>query len=302
MYDWTRREKAETGASAYHRGVNVLLLDSYNLLYRSFSSLPPTITGADGQPINAVYGMLSSILRLWREGRPDHIIAAFDLPEVPNFRSRMYPPYQMQRGPLGGEFAVEFAGQVEAARRLLPLLGIPAVSQPGYEADDVMGTLAQGVAKAGGNATIVSTDRDLTQLVGRGIRVLIPSSKEPVILSTDEDVRSVLGVDADGVTTFKALAGDVSDNIPGVRGIGRVGAVNLVNEYHTLERIYASLDQLRARTAAALEAGKREAYLFRDLVSIRTDLEVLAILANLPAVDIDDSSRVRELLGRPDKT
>ncbi len=275
--------------------MKMLLLDSYNLLYRAFSSLPRAITDSSGEPINAVYGMLSSILRLWRDLQPDHIIAAFDMPDVPTFRSTLYPPYQAQRGRLGGDHADDFARQVSLARTLLPLLGIPAISLPRYEADDVMGTLACQVRAGGGESTIVSTDRDLTQLVGPGISIFVPS-KEPAILASDEDVRGVMGVDPDGVTTFKALAGDPSDNIPGVRGIGRTGAANLVREYHNLEAIYRSLDNHRPRTASALRAGEHDAFLFRDIVTIRTELDLPPILSELPQLLLDEHSRVRQLL------
>lgn len=275
--------------------MNVLVLDTYNLLYRSFSSLPRTITGADGEPIHAVYGLLNTVLRLWRELGPDSIVAAFDTPGVPTFRSQMYAGYQAKRGPLGGQHADDFARQATLARDILPRIGIPALSVDRYEADDIMGTLATSVARSGGHATIVSTDRDLTQLVAPAISIIVPS-KEPRTIDSDEDVRSVLGVSAAGVTTFKALAGDPSDNIPGVRGIGRKGAVDLVNGYHSLDAMYAALDDHRHRTAAALRAGREDAYLFRTVVTILTDLKLGITPAELPTLRMTDASRAREII------
>src|SRR5436305_6032713 len=102
--------------------MTVLLLDSYNLLFRSFTSLPATITAGDGLPINAVYGMLSLVLRLRQDMSPDHIVAAFDVPEVPTFRHRLFPAYQAQRGPLGGENAEDFQRQVTISADLFPRL------------------------------------------------------------------------------------------------------------------------------------------------------------------------------------
>lgn len=275
--------------------MNVLVLDAYNLLYRSFSSLPRAITGADGEPIHAVYGLLNTVLRLWRELGPDSIVAAFDTPAVPTFRSQLYAGYQAQRGPLGGDYADDFSRQATLARELLPGIGIPTPAMDHYEADDIMGTLATSVARSGGHATIVSTDRDLTQLVAPGIAIIMPA-KEPRTIDSDDDVRSLLGVAAAGVTTFKALAGDPSDNIPGVRGIGRKGAVDLVNRYHSLDAIYAALDEHPRRIAAALRAGRDDAYLFRTLVTIRTELELGLTPADLTPSRMTDESRAREII------
>lgn len=275
--------------------MNVLLLDAYNLLYRSFTSLPRTITGSDSRPIHGVYGMLNTVLRLWRELGPDSIVAAFDTPEVPTFRSQLYAGYQAQRGPLGGEHADEFSRQARLARDVLPKLGIPVPAMEGYEADDIIGTLSTRVAQAGGQATIVSTDRDLTQLVAAGIAIILPG-KEPRWISSDDDVRSLLGVSAADVTTFKALAGDPSDNIPGVRGIGRKGAADLVTRYHSLDAIYADLDNQSPRTATALRAGREDAYLFQTIVTIHTDLNLDLVTTELPAPQFSDSSRAREII------
>src|SRR5262245_47669058 len=129
--------------------MTVLLLDAHNLLFRSFVTLPSSIT-AQGKPVHAVYGMLAAVLRLMRELEPEHVVAAFDVPSVPTFRHELYPAYQGQRGPLGGEQADEFSRQVAMAIDALPRLGLPALSYPGYEADDIMGTLACGCASDGG--------------------------------------------------------------------------------------------------------------------------------------------------------
>ncbi len=275
--------------------MNVLLLDAFNLLFRSFTTLPRSIAAPDSTPVNGVYGMLNSILTLRRELSPDAIVAAFDVPEIPTFRQQRYPPYQAQRGPLGGEHAESFRWQTDLARRLLPTLGIPALTAPGYEADDIMGTLARQIAAAHGQATIVSTDRDLTQLVRPEVSLLIPG-KVPVVVHSDDDVRTLLGVPAACVTTFKALAGDASDNIPGVRGIGRKGAADLVNRYRTLEGILGAEAELPPRIARAIQAGRNDALLFRDLVTIVTDLDLGIQVSALPETRLTEDSRARHML------
>src|SRR5947209_4222790 len=130
--------------------MRVLLLDSYNLLFRAFTSIPSAVVAGDGRPINAVYGMVATVLRLRAALEATHIVAAFDEPGTPTFRHRLYPLYQAQRGPLGGDKAEDFARQAAIAQGSFSRIGIPAVSLAGFEADDVMGTLATRVAEARG--------------------------------------------------------------------------------------------------------------------------------------------------------
>jgi DNA polymerase-1 len=277
--------------------MTVLLLDGHNLLFRSFTSLPRSITDRQGEPINALYGMLAAIVRLARDIQPRHIVAAFDVPETPTFRHELYPSYQAQRGPLGGEHADEFRRQVKLATEALPKLGVPAITCPGYEADDVMGTLARRAAESGLHAILVTTDRDLLQLVSPGIGVLPPNQTSSLIGAADE-VRERIGVLPEYVPTFKALAGDASDNIPGVAGVGSKTAAVLVDEYGDLDGIYQHLGEIRARTAAALETHRERAYLFRRLATIVTELDLPVRVRDLPPPELSGDSKVGELLVR----
>lgn len=272
----------------------LLLLDAYNLLFRAFASLPAAIVDEGGRPINAVYGMVSSVVKLVRQFAPSGVVAAFDEPDVPTFRHRLYPDYQGHRGPLGGDNAEDFARQVDLARHALPHLGIPAPSLPGYEADDVMGSLACSVSAP---ALVVSTDRDLLQLVSPRVGVLSPSDKEMRVQDAAA-VEARMGVPPGGITTFKALAGDASDHIPGVAGIGTKTAAALVQNYGTLDTIFANLSRLPPRQARALEAGKEDAYLFHKVVTIVTDLELPLSCADIPAPQVSGDSRITEVLRR----
>lgn len=267
------------------------------MLFRSFSSLPRSITGQDGEPINAVYGMLAFILRLTREQTPDHVAAGFDVPDVPTFRHALFPDYQGQRGPLGGEHADEFARQVSVSRDILPGLGIPALAAPGFEADDVMGSLARRVSAGGGTAVIVSTDRDLLQLVGPGIEVLVPG-KEPLRIAGAEAVRQRIGVAPPYVTTFKALAGDTSDNIPGLPGIGPKTAIGLVEQFGALDEILAAAGEMQPRLAAKLSEGADMARLFQKVATIEDGLEIGREADRLPPLELGDEDRPRGLLER----
>lgn len=277
--------------------MRLLLLDGHNLLYRAFTSLPSSITGRDGRPIHGAYGLMAAVLRLWRETSADSILAAFDEPDTPTFRHQLFPAYQGQRGPLGGDNAPEFRRQVDIARSVLPAAGIPVLSVPGYEADDVMATLAVQNAADGGEAIIVSTDRDLLQLVRPGVSVLVPGKANLVIADAD-GVRARIGVGPEGVTTFKALAGDASDNIPGVSGIGTKTAAALVDQFESLEGIYASLESLAPRVAGRLTAERDRAFLFREVVTVVSTLTLPLTPRDLAPPAFTPESRVRDLVDR----
>jgi DNA polymerase-1 len=277
--------------------LDVLVLDAYNVLFRSFSSLPRAITGRNDEPVNAVYGALAFVLRMLREYQPDRIVAAFDVPDVPTFRHQLFPGYQAQRGPLGGEHAEDFARQVAMAQDILPRVGIPALYQAGFEADDVMGSVARSVASSGGRARLVSTDRDLLQLVGPGIELLVPG-KEMLNVASPDAVRRRIGVDPEYVTTFKALAGDASDNIPGLPGIGAKTAIRLIDDFGDLDRILASAGEVPARTARILTEGAADARLFEQVATIETGLEIGGQAFSLPALALSIDDRPRAILDR----
>ena len=276
--------------------MDVLLLDGHNLLYRSFTSLPAAITDQQGQPINAVYGMIGTVMRLTRELGATQAYAAFDVPDVPTFRHLRYPDYQGQRGPLGGEHADDFRRQVEVAHAVLPALGVQPVQLPGYEADDVMATLAERLAPRR-TVAIITTDRDLLQLVRTGVSVITPANP-PIRADSADDVRARLGVDPERVVDWKALAGDASDNIPGAHGIGTKTAQNLVNKYGALESIYEQVEDLPARARKILEEQRDDLFLFRDLVTVRRDAPLPSAVNETPRLGVEPNTRVRDVLER----
>jgi DNA polymerase I len=280
--------------------LTVLLLDGYNLLYRAFTSLPSAIVASDGRPINAVYGVITFLLRTMRDLNTDRMAFTLDTPDTPTFRHLRFPAYQAQRGPLGGVDSDDFARQADLAKSLLPHLGIPVLSLPGFEADDIMGSLAVALASTGDSAIIVSTDRDLLQLVRPGVEVLAPGNP-PIRAATDADVMARLGVPPSGVTTFKALAGDASDNIPGVRGIGVKTAARLVGQFETLEHIYSNLDELPRAVATKLDVDRDAAFLFREIVTVVTDLHVPTEDVRAARVHFGPNDRARGLLEQAER-
>lgn len=284
--------------------MRLLLLDGHNLLYRAFTSLPATIVDHERRPIHGVYGLVGATLRLIRDIGATHVVAAFDVPDVPTFRHVAFPAYQGQRGPMGGDNADDFLRQTAVAARVLPSMNVPVLTLPGYEADDVMGTLAEQAATHKYEAVIVSTDRDLLQLIRPGISIVAPGNP-PRPYRTVTDVIDRLGVPPSGITTLKALAGDPSDNIPGVTGIGVKTAAALVVEYGGLEEIIANIDDLPKRASAVLRNQIEQARLFHDLVTVRRDAPVHFDLDTAPSIEEFAGSKVREILsrsgyGRPD--
>jgi DNA polymerase-1 len=257
----------------------VLLVDGYNIIFRGFTSVPRSITSPEGIPVNGIYGLLGTLLRLIREYTPMYVAVAMDVPETPTFRHMVFPAYQGQRGPLGGEYAENFEWQVEQTKRVLDRIGIRWVAARGFEADDVIGTIAGRAAARNIRVLIVSTDRDLQQLVGPLVHVLIPG-KSSVEIGPDE-VRARLGISPEQVVDWKVIAGDPSDNVPGVVGIGNKTAVDLVERYGTWEEVYRHLADLSPRQRAALEAGRESAELFAKVVRINCDVDVNVGLEDL---------------------
>lgn len=263
-------ESANQNADDSSQHPLMLLVDGHNMIFRSFSSVPRSIVDPEGNPVNGVYGLLGTLLRLIRDRQPAYAAVAFDVPEVPTFRHKLFPAYQGQRGPLGGDAAENFAWQVEQAKRVLEHVGIVPLTAPGFEADDIVGTLAEQAVQAHVNALIVSTDRDLQQLVQAGVRVLIPG-KKPLEIGPEE-VQERLGISPDRVVEWKVLAGDSSDNIPGVGGIGDKTAISLLEQFGGVTAIYRNLDRVPTRWRAALKAGRERANLFSQVVPVKTDL------------------------------
>ena len=255
------------------------------MIFRAFSSVPRSITSPEGNAVNGVYGLIGTLLRQIKDHKPSHVAVAFDLPEVPTYRHELFPQYQGQRGPLGGEHAENFAWQVERAKEVLTQMGLRWLAKPGFEADDVIGTLSVLTTASAIPALIVSSDRDLQQLSTNLVRVLIPG-KKPVEIGPDE-VKSRLGIPPERIVDWKVLAGDPSDNIPGVQGIGDKSAVALVERFGAWESVYDHLDEVSPRLRTALEAGRSQAELFSEVVRIRCDLDLGVGIEELAIADLE---------------
>ena len=214
----------------------IVLIDGHSILNRAFFGIPD-LTNSEGLHTNAIYGFLNILFKILDEEKPDYLTVAFDRSE-PTFRHKMYDAYKGTRKPM----ADELRQQVPVMKEVLQAMGIVIVEKPGYEADDLLGTIAGRAQKAGLEVSIISGDRDLLQLATNQVKIRIPKTKRTGTEIEDYNAKDVLEkyqVTPKEFIDVKALMGDSSDNIPGVPGIGEKTATNLIVAYKSIENAYA---------------------------------------------------------------
>jgi DNA polymerase-1 len=247
----------------------LILIDAHSLIYRAFFALPPMSTSA-GEVTNAVYGF-TSMLAIVLASRPEYAVAAFDV-GGPTFRNEEYADYKAGRRAMPDDLRP----QIERVRQVLESFSIPLYGVPGFEADDIVGTLARQGEEMGLQVTIVSGDLDCLQCVTDSVDALVPRRgiTDTTIYGPDQ-VRQRYNLDPSQLIDYKALRGDTSDNIPGVPGVGEKTASLLVAQFGSIENLLANLDQLKpGRVRDALEANADRVRLGKRLVTIRLDVDV----------------------------
>ncbi len=247
------------------------LIDGHALAYRMYFAL--TAGGSStrwqnskGEPTAGIYGFARELLRILEQERPEYLAVAFDTGKT--FRHEIFPEYKATRAKMPDDLRP----QIERIREMVDAFNIPRLEMEGYEADDVLGSIAHIAAEQGMGVKIITGDRDLLQLVNARTAVYLAGDDATFI--TEQDVERKLGVRPDQVVDYKAIVGDKSDNIPGVPGVGEKTAVALLKKYETLDGIYGHLDEVEKRWKTKLEAGKDSAYKSYDLARIRTDLQL----------------------------
>jgi DNA polymerase-1 len=247
----------------------LVFIDGHAILHRAYHALPP-LTTRSGELVNAVYGFTTMLFKVIDDLKPSYLIVAFDTPK-PTFRHEEFVGYQAQRP----KMEAEMAGQLENVRRILRALGIPIFAVEGYEADDVIGTLAKQAAKRKIEAMIVTGDRDLFQLIGPRVKIYAPvrGMSEAQVFDSKK-VKKTMGIDPKQIVDYKGLVGDPSDNYPGVPGVGPKTAAQLLSEYKNIDRIYQNLEKLPESQARKLTEGVEMAELSRKLARIVTDAPV----------------------------
>ncbi|RME05805.1 MAG: DNA polymerase I [Anaerolineae bacterium] len=252
----------------------VVLIDGHALAYRAFFAL--TGGGGDGrwrtskgEPTAGIYGFTSVLLRILEQEAPEYLAVVFDTGKT--FRDDLYPEYKATRA----KMPEDLRGQIDRIQQLLDALHIPVLAVEGYEADDVLGSLARQLSAQGLGVKIFTGDRDLLQLVDERVIVNLPGrSLSEARDYRPQDVVEKMGVRPSQIVDYKALRGDSSDNIPGVRGVGEKTAIALLQQYGDLDTVYAHLDELKPGLRKKLETGREMAYLSRRLARIVTDLDV----------------------------
>jgi len=246
----------------------LVLIDGHALLHRAFHAIPP-LTTKKGELINAVFGFSNMLLKILSDLKPEYLAVCFDRP-TPTFRHKEYPKYQAQRPPM----AEELKSQIERVREVIRSFKIPIYEKDGFEADDLIGSLAK---QASGNieVVIVTGDKDIFQLITDKVKVYAPKKglSNPEMVDR-EKFREKYGFEPEQLVDFKALVGDPSDNYPGVSGIGPKTAVKLVQKYGSLEEIYKHLEEIEPKVAEKLKRGKETAFLSYKLAKIVKDAPV----------------------------
>lgn len=260
----------------------LVLLDGNAIIHRSYHALPP-MTTKGGESVNAVYGFALTLFGVLEKFKPDYIAASFDLPGG-TFRDELYAEYKATRVAAPDDLYA----QIPRVKELVQAFNIPIYEQAGYEADDCVGTLARQGEQTGVDVVIVTGDTDTLQLVTEQVKVftLRKGLKDMVLLGPAEVVEKY-GFSADHLIDYKGLRGDSSDNIPGVKGVGEKTATDLIQEFGSLEAIYASLDKVKLKVREKLVADREMAYLSKRLGTIDTRVPVTLDLAKTVTRDFD---------------
>ena len=259
----------------------LLLLDGHSLAYRAFYALPvENFSTASGQPTNAVYGFTSMLINALRDIDPTHVAVAFDVSRA-TFRSEAYDGYKATRATT----PEEFRGQVDLIRDVLTAMGIPFLEREGFEADDLIATLATQAEAAGMETSIITGDRDTFQLVSASTTVLYPrKGVSDLARMTPEAVQDKYGLTPAQYPDFAALRGDPSDNLPGIPGVGEKTATKWITEFGSLGQLVDRADEVRGKTGDALRAALPQVLLNRQLTELVRDVPL----------DVDAQDLVRQ--------
>jgi len=288
------------GGMPHHSPPQLFLVDGHALIYRAFFALiARPLRTSRGENTSAAWGVVNFLLRLQTKYRPDYLVWVLDAGD--SFRTQRYAEYKSTREKLDAELQADFDMAIEQINALLAAFRIPVLAVDGYEADDVIGTLARREAAAGRQVVIVSGDKDFYQLIGPRIALLNPGRGGPAgvdeVWVDEGNASERLGVSPGQVADYLALVGDSSDNVPGVKGIGEKGAVQLLAEYGDLETLLARAGEITAkRPREALAQYAAEARLSKELVTIQIDVPVELDIESAAVRDPDSDALVKMLM------
>ena len=248
------------------------IIDSYGLIYRSYYAfISRPLTNKDGENVSAVFGFFRNLKAVLDKYKPHGLVAAFD-PKGPTFRHQMYDQYKATRQ----KTPEELHAQVPVIEEILVALGIPVLRQDGFEADDVIATLAKQCCQQGRPCRILSADKDLMQLVDCTTEILKPDKAGGWEVVGAAGVEAEWGVPPEGMLDLLSLIGDTADNVPGVPGVGIKTALKLLGEYGSLDGIYHHADEIKGAIGNKIRDGKDSAYFSKDLIALRYDVPLEA--------------------------
>lgn len=270
----------------------ILLVDGNAILHRAYHAYP-RLTTSKGELINAVYGFTSILLTVLNQTRPKYVAVAFD-EKAPTFRHKEFKAYKAHR-PKMDQALVD---QIDRVHEVVQALNIPIFEVDGFEGDDIIGTLAKIARQDKKEKSVIITtgDYDTLQLVDDGVKVFIPSrGKKPGLIFDKQAVLQKYGFEPRYVVDFKALAGDASDGITGVTGIGPKSAANLIIKFGTIEKIYDNLDNSKVKEAIVvkLKEGKKNAFLSKKLARIVVNVPLKVDFHKCCLLDYDDGKVIR---------
>jgi len=254
-------------------GVMLLILDSNSILNRAFYGVR-YLSAKDGTPTNAIYGFLNILLKLIKEQEPDYICAAFDV-KAPTFRHKQYEGYKAQRKPM----PEGLAAQMPLAKDVLRAMGVTILEKEGYEADDIIGTVARLCEESEISCFIATGDKDDLQLASDKTKVILTVTKSgynETIIYDDKAVKEKYHVTPTEFIDVKALMGDPSDNIPGVKGVGEKTAMSLIEKHHSIEYIYENIDDIGLKGAMLqkMKDGREMAFMSKELATINRNTPI----------------------------
>ena len=276
---WTSRDEfqeidslAWSTAWAYATGMEPLfLIDAYGVIYRSyFAFISKPLRNPRGDNVSAVFGFYRSLFQLWEQFRPTALVAVFDS-AVPTFRHELFDAYKATRQ----KTPEDLHAQIPLVEEILGLLGVPMLRADRYEADDIIATLAARCRAEDRPCYIVSSDKDLLQLVGGTVRALRPDRDQGFVLVGPSEVEAEWGVPPDRILDYLSLTGDASDNVPGVPGVGDKTALKLLSEFGSFDSIWEHLDEVKPESLKKkLESGRDSAMLSRRLITLAYDAPI----------------------------
>ncbi len=268
----------------------LLLLDTFNFLHRAYHALPLTFRDSNGEPTNALYGVTSMLINMLTQVKPDYVAAALD-GEKPTFRVEDFTAYKAQRKPMEDTLA----SQIPKTLNMFDAFGVRQVLVDGYEADDVIATLALDFAGEV-DVIIASNDRDLWQLAGKNIMVVLPDKKGGLEWIGREEVVKRLGFSPDKIADYKGLRGDPSDNIPGVFGVGEKTAVKLLEQFGSVEEIYKNIGSVEPESLRKkLEENYEQALMSKRLATLIKDVPAGIKLNEIKYKGFDKEAVLAEL-------